>query len=87
MYIYIYIYICIYIYIYYIIISKISHSPSSSGTFSTPIPPRSLNTIWKTLISDISRGFFWNAVNYLAISYMLNADGHLMQVSYVLEWF
>ena len=49
------------------------------GNFSpppSPTPP--LNAIWKILIRDISRIFFWNAVNYSRNGYMLNADGHLM---------
>ena len=49
--------------------------PPPLGGFSPPPP---LNAIWKILISDISRGFFWNAANCTTSGYMLNADGHLM---------
>ena len=53
--------------------SKISHSPSTTWVF---LPPP-LNTIWKTLISDISRAF-WHTVNYTTSGCMLNADGYLI---------
>ena len=55
--------------------SKISHSPSTREDFL----PLTLNTIWKILVSDISRGFFGIPLTTQQVtSYMLHADGPLI---------
>ena len=55
--------------------SKISHSLSTRGDFLSP----PFNTIWKTLISDISRVFFGTPlITKQVTSYMLHADSHLI---------